>query len=168
MDTTSEPEPGSLIARAPMCSPLINWRSVRCACKKTRVCLLTLGRYLSFCLSFPFRTIWLTHRFECAPFLNERQNESILIINVNRDAIELLTIAEGNSSRGSAQLLHCNDMSEISEARTSILLCAVTGTDLTANVQTWRSDSEQPHIAQSLPKILSTIRHHKFKERAYS
>jgi hypothetical protein len=51
MLTTSEPAPGSLMASAPTCSPLIS-----------------LGRYLRFCASVPLRRIWLTHRLECAPY----------------------------------------------------------------------------------------------------
>ncbi|MNE96851.1 hypothetical protein D3C80_1951100 [compost metagenome] len=50
IDTTSEPAFGSLMAKAPMCSPLISF-----------------GRYLDFCSWLPLRLIWLTHRLECAP-----------------------------------------------------------------------------------------------------
>ncbi|MOA40869.1 hypothetical protein D3C78_1627790 [compost metagenome] len=50
IDTTSEPAFGSLMARAPMCSPLIS-----------------LGRYLAFCSALPLRLIWLTQRLEWAP-----------------------------------------------------------------------------------------------------
>ena len=50
IDTTSEPAPGSLIASAPTCSPVISF-----------------GRYLRRCASLPFLRIWLTHRFEWAP-----------------------------------------------------------------------------------------------------
>ncbi|MNQ95137.1 hypothetical protein D3C85_1106820 [compost metagenome] len=50
IDTTSDPAFGSLMARAPTCSPLIN-----------------LGRYLVFCSAVPLRLIWLTHRLEWAP-----------------------------------------------------------------------------------------------------
>ena len=48
---TSLPAPGSLMASAPTCSPLIS-----------------LGRYLRRWASLPLRLIWLTHRFECAPY----------------------------------------------------------------------------------------------------
>ena len=51
MLTTSEPALGSLIASAPMCSPLTS-----------------RGRYLALCSEVPLRLIWLTHRFECAPY----------------------------------------------------------------------------------------------------
>src|SRR5580704_16324938 len=51
IDTTSEPALGSDIASAPTCSPE-----------------MSLGRKRAFCSSLPLRTIWLTHRFECAPY----------------------------------------------------------------------------------------------------
>ena len=51
MLTTSEPAFGSLIASAPTCSPLTSF-----------------GRYFFFCAALPLRLIWLTHRFECAPY----------------------------------------------------------------------------------------------------
>ncbi len=35
---------------------------------------LTLGRNFPFCSSVPLRTIWFTHRFECAPY--ERPTEA--------------------------------------------------------------------------------------------
>src|SRR6478609_9663408 len=53
MLTTSDPELGSLIASAPTCSPEISF-----------------GKYLRFCASLPLRLIWLTHKFECAPYDN--------------------------------------------------------------------------------------------------
>jgi len=46
----SEPAPGSLMAKAPTCSPEIN-----------------LGRYLARCSGVPLRLIWLTHRLLWAP-----------------------------------------------------------------------------------------------------
>ena len=51
MLTTSEPAFGSLIARAPICSPDTS-----------------LGKYFAFCAAVPLRWIWLTQRFECAPY----------------------------------------------------------------------------------------------------
>src|SRR5262245_12065972 len=51
IDTTSEPAPGSDIARAPTCWPEISF-----------------GRYLRFCCSLPLRRIWLTQRLEWAPY----------------------------------------------------------------------------------------------------
>ena len=50
MLTTSEPAPGSDIAKAPTCSPEIS-----------------RGRYFRFCSALPLRLIWFTHRLECAP-----------------------------------------------------------------------------------------------------
>ena len=47
----TEPEPGSLIANAPTCSPEISF-----------------GRYFFFCASLPFNFNWFTHKFECAPY----------------------------------------------------------------------------------------------------
>ena len=51
MLTTSEPAFGSDMASAPMYSPEISF-----------------GRYFIFCSSLPLRLIWLTHRFEWAPY----------------------------------------------------------------------------------------------------
>src|SRR5256885_12986572 len=50
IETTSEPEPGSDMASAP-----------------TQLPATSLGRYLRFWASVPFRRIWLTQRLECAP-----------------------------------------------------------------------------------------------------
>src|SRR6185503_18850214 len=50
IETTSEPAPGSDIAKEPTCSPEISF-----------------GRYFRFCVSLPLRRIWLTQRLECAP-----------------------------------------------------------------------------------------------------
>mmetsp|Transcript_15286 Transcript_15286/g.37815 ORF Transcript_15286/g.37815 Transcript_15286/m.37815 type:complete len:250 (-) Transcript_15286:355-1104(-) len=50
IDTTSLPEPGSLMASAPTCSPAMSF-----------------GRYLAFCSGVPLRDSWLMHRFEHAP-----------------------------------------------------------------------------------------------------
>ena len=50
IETTSEPAPGSVIASAPRCSPLIS-----------------RGRWRRFCSAVPQRRSWLTQRLECAP-----------------------------------------------------------------------------------------------------
>ena len=50
MLTTSEPAPGSLIARAPTCSPEMSF-----------------GRKRAFCSPVHQRRSWLTQRLECAP-----------------------------------------------------------------------------------------------------
>ena len=49
-DNPEQPAPGSDMAKAPTCSPLIS-----------------LGRYLARCSGVPLRLIWLTHRLLCAP-----------------------------------------------------------------------------------------------------
>merc|ERR1719378_597023 len=48
--TTSDPEPGSLMDRAPTHSPLIS-----------------LGKYFFFCSGVPFNASWFIFKFECAP-----------------------------------------------------------------------------------------------------
>ena len=48
---TSLPAPGSLMASAPTCSPLISF-----------------GRYFCLWASLPLRLIWLTQRLLCAPY----------------------------------------------------------------------------------------------------
>src|SRR5712692_4874645 len=50
IETTSDPEPASDMASAPIHSPE-----------------MSLGRYFFFCDSPPFLAIWLTQRLECAP-----------------------------------------------------------------------------------------------------
>ena len=72
IDTTSEPAPVSLIASAPTCSPETSD-----------------GRYLPFCAALPFRRIWFTHRFECAPYDNPtdadaRHNRAIAIARAQK------------------------------------------------------------------------------------
>ena len=81
MLTTSEPAFGSLIASAPTCSPETS-----------------LGRYFFFCASLPLRCIWLTARFECAPY--ERPDRR----------------------RRARDLLHRDDVGEVAEVAAAVLL----------------------------------------------